>query len=196
MTDQRAGSVARYRAGWNQAGFTLVEVLVVVALVSLVFGTIYDVFSTLNRSYTSENVKATIQQTGRIALEFMAQDIRLAGLDPLGTSEAGVEAIAADRSSIRFTADLNYDGDADDPFERISYSFMGHEIKQTNHINEETLVDHVQAASFTGLDAEDVPTNDPAEVRSVEISVTLERPVGSSRHISRTYTTRVRCRNL
>jgi type IV pilus assembly protein PilW len=194
MTDQTAGSVRRKGRRWNQAGFTLVEVLVVVALVSLVFGTIYDVFATLNRSYTSENVKANLQQTGRIALEFMAQDIRLAGLDPLGTATAGIVEIAADH--IHFTADLNYDGDTADPFEDITYQFTGDEIRQQNHLGAETLVDHVQAASFTGLDADNAPTGDPAEVRSVQISVTLERPAGPGRQISRTYTTRVRCRNL
>jgi type IV pilus assembly protein PilW len=194
MMDQRAGSATRICRRWNQAGFTLVEVLVVLALVSLVFGTIYDVFSTLNRSYTSENVKANLQQTGRIALEFMAQDIRLAGLDPLGTATAGIVEIAADH--IHFKADLNYDGDTDDPSEDITYRFTGNEIRQQNELGEETLVDHVQAASFTGFDANNAPTGDPAEVRSVEISVTLERPAGPGRQISRAYTTRVRCRNL
>jgi type IV pilus assembly protein PilW len=195
MTDQTTDSAMRNCRKWNQAGFTLVEALVVLAMVSLVFGTIYDVFATLNRSYTSENVKANLQQTGRIALEFMAQDIRLAGLDPLGTATAGIVEIAADH--IRFTADLNYDGDTGDPSEDITYRFTGHEITQKDETTtEETLLDNVQAASFTGLDANDAPTGDTAEVRSVEISVTLERPAGPGRNISRTYTTRVRCRNL
>ena len=73
-------------------GFTVIEVLMVLAILSIAFGTIYKSFAQLNRSYTTENVKAGVQQGARIAVEFMVQDIRLAGLDPLKIADAGVAA--------------------------------------------------------------------------------------------------------
>ena len=69
----------------RSAGFTLVEVLMCIAILSILFGTIYRTFDTFNRSYANENVKAGVQQKSRLGIDLMARDIRLAGLDPLGT---------------------------------------------------------------------------------------------------------------
>ncbi len=73
----------------RSAGFTLVEVLMCIAILSILFGTIYRTFDTFNRSYANENVKAGVQQKSRIGIDLMARDIRLAGLDPLGSAAAG-----------------------------------------------------------------------------------------------------------
>jgi len=181
-------------------GFTIIELLMVLAIMSIAFGTIYKSFEQLNRSYTTENVKAGVQQGARIAVELMVQDIRLAGLNPLGTANAGVMATVPLPTSnwIEFTADMNYDGEivATDPFEYIKYQLVGSELKQTNHIGEETLLDNVTNLSFTFLDADDVATTTNSEIRSVTISLTMEKPAGRTGPISRTYTTTVRCRNL
>jgi len=181
-------------------GFTIIEILMVLAIMSIAFGTIYKSFEQLNRSYTTENVKAGVQQGARIAVELMVQDIRLAGLNPLGTANAGVMATVPLPSSnwIEFTADMNYDGQivAADPFESIKYELIGSELKQTNHIGVETLLDNVTNLSFTFLDADDLNTTVNSEIRSVIISLTMEKPAGRAGPISRTYTTTVRCRNL
>jgi type IV pilus assembly protein PilW len=181
-------------------GFTIIEVLMVLAIMSIAFGTIYKSFEQLNRSYTAESVKAGVQQGARFAVEFMVQDIRLAGLDPMETANAGVTVGVPLPTSnwIEFTADSNYDGEivATDPFERIRYELVGDELRQTNHLGQETMLDNVTNLSFTFLDADDQTTTTNAEIRSVVISLTMERTAGRSEPVSRTYTTTVRCRNL
>jgi prepilin-type N-terminal cleavage/methylation domain-containing protein len=183
----------------RSAGFTLIEVLVVIALLSLVFGTVYRSFANVNRSYTNENVKAGVQQKARIGIDLMARDIRLAGLDPLGSANTGFDPATTNSSSIGYTADLNYDGDIDDPFEDMVYSLNGHSLEQTSHLGTATLMDNVSALSFTYLDAEEnvlpVPLGTD-QIRTVLISLTVQRPAGGADMVSRTYTTRVRCRNL
>ena len=82
-------------------GFTLVEVLICLALLSILFGTIYRSFSSVNRYYTKENVKAGVQQKARIGIDLMARDIRLAGLDPLATSRFSRSASASMFSLLR-----------------------------------------------------------------------------------------------
>ena len=182
------------------AGFTVIEVLMVLAILSIAFGTIYKGFEQLNRSYTTENVKAGVQQGARIAVEFMVQDIRLAGLDPLETANAGVAAGVPLPTSnwIEFTSDSNYDGEilATDDIEIIKYELVGNELKQTNHLGQETMLDNVTNLNFTFLDADDQTTTTNSEIRSVIISLTMEKPAGRAGPISRTYTTTVRCRNL
>ena len=187
----------------RQAGFTLVEVLISIAILSILFGTIYRTFDIFNRSYTSENVKAGVQQKTRIGIDLMARDIRLAGLDPLGSANAGFNPAATDSTSIQFTADLNYDGDLNDPFEDIRYALNGNLLEQTSDLGagmvSATLLDNVIGLTFTYLDATDTLLAEPIptdEIRTVLISLTMQREAGRGGPISRTYTTRIRCRNL
>jgi len=180
----------------SSAGFTMVEMLMVLAIISIAFGTIYKSFETLNRSTTTENVKAGIQQSVRIAVDFMVQDIRLAGLNPLGTPDIGFKENLDEK--IRFTMDANFDGDDDDTFEDITYELNSADgtLVQTNHLGPEVLIDNVSDLNFTYLDMDDQNTLDPSGIRSVIISLTMRRPAGRDGEISRTYSTQVRCRNL
>ena len=76
----------------GSAGFSMIEMVLALAAVAIMFGAIYAGFERLNRSYAAENVKAGTQQSARIGVEMMVQDIRLAGLNPLGTAGAGIVA--------------------------------------------------------------------------------------------------------
>ena len=185
------------------AGFTLIEVLMCIAILSVLFGTIYRTFDTFNRSYANENVKAGVQQKSRIGIDLLARDIRLAGLDPLGTSNAGFNPANTSSASIQFTADLNYDGNLDDPFEDIIYALNGNLLQQTTDLGSgpvtATLLDNVTALTFNYLDQADNLLPEPVatdQIRTVIISLTMQRPAGRDKTVSRTYTTRVRCRNL
>jgi type IV pilus assembly protein PilW len=185
------------------AGYTLVEVMVSIAIISILFGTIYRSFDVFTRSYTKENVKAGVQQKTRIGIDMMARDIRLAGLDPLGSANAGFNAANTNSTSIQFTADLNYDGDLNDPFEDIRYALNGNLLQQTSDLGTgpvtATLLDNVVGLTFTYLNAADTPLAEPLptdEIRTVIVSLTTQREAGRDGPISRTYTARVRCRNL
>jgi len=183
-------------------GFTVIEILMVLAIMSIVFGTIYKSFAQLNRSYTTENVKAGVQQGARFAVEFMVKDIRLAGLDPLGTANAGISnGVPLPTSNwIEISADIDFSGDAvstnTSPFETLRYELDGNELKQTNFQGQETMLDNVIDLTFTFLDANDQTTTTHSEIRSVMVSLTMVKPAGRAESISRTYTTTVRCRNL
>jgi len=187
----------------RSAGFTLVEVLMCLAIMSILFGTIYRTFDTFNRSYANENVKAGVQQKSRIGIDLMVRDIRLAGLDPLGSASAGFNPANTNTTSVQFTADLNYDGDLDDPFEDIIYALNGNLLQQTSDLGSgpvtATLLDNVTALTFTYLDPADNFLPEPVaadQIRTVLVSLTMQRPAGREKTVSRTYTTRVRCRNL
>ena len=61
-------------------GFTLVELLVVLAIVSIVMGGIYSVFIRSNRVYISQEEVVAAQQEARSALDILGREIRMAGL--------------------------------------------------------------------------------------------------------------------
>ena len=204
-------------------GFTLIEILMVIAILSIVFGTIYKTFDTFNRAYTTENVVAGVQQKTRVGVEFMTQDIRLAGLDPLGTAGTGI--IQAWTTKTVFTADRDRDGIIDDPdlddgsdesdLERIEYVYDGADVLQMALLlsdltdeSRDTMLDNVTGLTFMYLDEDNndlidyalvppqVPDDELVDIRTVVISLTTQRPAGRDDPVSRTYTTRVRCRNL
>ena len=181
-------------------GFTVIEILMALAIMSIAFGTIYKSFQQINRSYTTENVKAGVQQGARIAVEFMVHDIRLAGLNPLGSADAGIHADVPLPTSnkIRIRSDVDYDGQIveTDPFEDITYELDGTQLVQENRTERLPLLDNVTALNFTFLDEDDNPATTHDAIRSVVVSLTMEKPAGPNRTVSRTYTTTVRCRNL
>jgi len=81
----------------------------------------------------------------------------------------------------------------------------GTDLRQRNinlSPNFEVLLGNVNALAFTYLDdtGTAIPTADlatrRADIRTVGITLTVNRPAGRDGSVSRTYTTQVRCRNL
>jgi hypothetical protein len=127
----------------------------------------------------------------------MILDLQLAGLNPLGAPGAGF--IVATATTIQIASDLNFDGDFSGPFENTTYALNGGRLEQTNHLGTETLLDHVSDLRLTYFDADGNSIPEPAnipDIRSVGISLTQTRDSVQGNDISRTYRTRIRCRNL
>ena len=80
--------------------------------------------------------------------------------------------------------------------ERITYALVGNQVQQTAGAVTEPLVDNVTNFSFTYRDESDAVTADPAAIRTVQISMTVEEPVGWGKTLARSFTTRVQCRNF
>jgi hypothetical protein len=159
------------------------------------------VFTTLKKSYTKQTVAADVQQGVRAGIDFMAENIRMAGLDPAGTGLFGIEAPPGS-DSIDFTGDMNLNGTLDnpsvapDPPERISFYLDGNQVKQSANGSVDALVDNVTDLTFTYYDADDLVTAVAGDIRTVQISMTVAEPAGAGGTLHRTYTTRVKCRNL
>ena len=144
-----------------------------------------------------------------MAMVLMNRDIKQVGLDPLGTAGAGFER--ADSSYIRITSDRILDGDDeanglidDDGFERVSYfrdpasNTLRFRLYEGSTASETTqsIADNITNLQFTYFDADGAITTDLNNIRSVGIDVTATAPAGLDGQVVRSYTTRVRCRNL
>jgi len=100
-------------------GFTLVELLIAMAISGVIMTGVYSAFKTQQDSYLAQDQVAEMQQNIRAGLYIMASDIRMAGYDPSKTGNYGVES--ATSSKFVFTADLNDDGGAVGSGERFTY---------------------------------------------------------------------------
>ena len=68
----------------NQAGYTLLELLVSVALGGIILGTVTTSFISQSRSYDAQEQINEMQQTARSVMYMMTRDIRMAGYNPAG----------------------------------------------------------------------------------------------------------------
>jgi prepilin-type N-terminal cleavage/methylation domain-containing protein len=203
---------------YSKTGFSLVELLLALAVSSIVLAAIYSVFTITNKNFTTQNVAANVQQNLRSAIGLMARDIRLAGLDPIGADSFGIEY--ASQTKIRFTLDSidsgsgEFNGIVDETnFEEVTYDFQGNQITQTLYEtvstpNPAALISNITNLNFAYLDAANndlidyglsparVPDDKLADIRIVEVLITIEEPAGRDEPVSRTLTRKVKCRNL
>ena len=197
----------------TRKGFTAIEMLISLAILSLCLSSIYGLYMSFIRMHTSEGVKIKVQQNVRSSLDMMVRDIRLAGLDPAVTHAFGIRA-PLHSQRIRFTADRDMDGELDESneadgieesdLEQMEYAYNGTDaiemiLYKSDGITEDmraTLVDNVSDLTFIYLDADDAITSNAEEVRSVEINMTIQKPAGRIGQVSRTLIKRVKCRNL
>lgn len=193
---------APHPAATEPGGFTLVELLVAMAIASILLAAVVSLFMSLSRSYTRQNAAADVQQVARAGVDFMAQSIRMAGLDPDQTGNFGF-TVATD-TSISFAADLDLDGSLDGT-ETTTYSLSGDDLQ--SNLDAVPLVENVDNSNGPGLTfnylAADnsilvtpVSVADRAAIRTVQIELTVRGPAGRGEMVARTYTTEVRCRNL
>ena len=66
----------------RQRGFTIVEVLVALSIFLLILMGIMQVFEPSNLAYQTSQHKLNVQQNGRVAMDIMARQIRMAGYFP------------------------------------------------------------------------------------------------------------------
>lgn len=93
-------------------GFTLVELLVTVAIAGFILSAVYAVQIANMRAVNLEAERVEIQQGQRISLDFIVRELRMAGYDK---AESDLPSIVDARSNfIYFTADRNDDEDIDD----------------------------------------------------------------------------------
>jgi prepilin-type N-terminal cleavage/methylation domain-containing protein len=188
----------------NKKGFSLVEIAVAIGILSIVLGAIYSVFAATNRSTTNNEVIAEVMQNLRTSIDFMEQDIRMAGLDRFGTANAGIEVATAVK--LRFTADRNMDGILNDILEQITYFYDSANNRLRQCLWEETLNDcetvaeNVTNFQFAYIDSNDnqlaFPIADFSEIRTVVVTMNIEQPAGLSGPVGRTINKRILCRNL
>jgi prepilin-type N-terminal cleavage/methylation domain-containing protein len=176
------------------AGFTLIEMLIALLILSIVSGVAYGIFASLSKSFTTQDVTAKTQQNLRIGIDFMARDIRMAGLDPLDTANAGI--INATATVFRFTADKNMDGDVDDSAEDVTYQLSGNKLQLIDDQGTATLNENITDFEFIYFDTAGAATMVKENIRSVGITLTATTPAGSAAPVERTYNTLIRCRNI
>jgi type IV pilus assembly protein PilW len=148
----------------SQKGFTIVELLVAMAISLVVMGAIYSTYRSQQASYIVQDQVAKTQQNLRAAMYTLVRDIQMAGYDKtnLSTTKRNIFGITtAGRDTITFTADngdgANKGNGALETDEKITYSLNVTDPKNKKLIrtvgegagaNDQTLAEHIEAIGF------------------------------------------------
>ena len=168
-------------------GFSLLELLIVLAVFSFIVGGIFNNLTQSQKRYQFEQEVAEVQQTARNAADIMEREIKLAGFpiasyydSALNWTSANSERVAAGfitlgATNLVFEADLLEDGIVD----RVEYRLNGSTLERSARDKTagggapaavyQTLATNVTALTFSYLNSSGSATTVPSEVRSVGI---------------------------
>ena len=177
----------------NKGGYTIVELMVAIAISGIFMGAIYSAYTSQQRATLGQEQVSAMQRNLRSAMYFMEKEIRMAGCDPTGRAGAQIET--AQNNEIRFTLDItddpgtgSPDGDTGDAGESIGYyrNAEGDLFRDLTDDGDDTngtrIAENIDAINFVYLDkdgdnlADDGLGNvtDPenrAKIRSVQVTV-------------------------
>ncbi len=133
--------ISNHKLG-NQAGYTLLELLVTVALGGIILATLTTSFISQSKSYNAQNQVIEMQQSARTVMDFMIREIRMAGYNPTDNGFNGIAVCNA--TTLQVLADLDQDGLTTGTDEDITYSFSNSQILR----NGVTLAENIASFDF------------------------------------------------
>jgi type IV pilus assembly protein PilW len=164
----------------SQVGFSLVELMVAMALGLLVLGAVFSVFILQNQTFSNQEELVAMQQNVRAGMDLMSREIGLAGYDPTGmnsdtNTSNNFVGTPVSTTQLQIRADLNANGSIDATSqENIIYAYDSANNWITRNIGSgaQTFVLNVQAFTFQYLDASGNVTATAANVRQIRITIT------------------------
>lgn len=183
----------------DEKGFTLIEMMVAIAISSIVMLVIHVAYQNQLRSHLTQQSVADMHQNARAAMSLMKNEIQMAGFDP--TQKANASILTANASDFRFEIDLNEDGDCGDGNEVVHYVLNGDDLERATGAGVPVLLaENIDALDFVYFDGNMNPidlstpplsANELASIRLVQITIVAraEDPALSYKHTdTNTYT--------
>ena len=157
-------------------GFTLVELMVTLAIGMVVMAAVTTTFISQTRFYSAQEQINEMEQNARGAIDIMTREIKMAGYDPTGAGFAKVTTF----TSTQLAFQTDYDGSgvlsnvaADN--EKIAYAYdsTNRQINRTTGSGgPQTLADNITAATFTYYKADGSTATVATDIRQIKISIT------------------------
>jgi type IV pilus assembly protein PilW len=205
-----------YQLHKNNKAFTLVELLISMAIFGIIVGLVVNQYISQQDSQLTQNQVVQMQQNIRNALILMTRDIQMAGFDPEISKTLGI-VNAGDGSNgnpLTFTysvADDGVDNDGDGTidesgeFQTIQYSLFDSLADGDMDIGRtvgaganQAIAENIQTLLFTYLDGNGNPTVTLADIRAVRVTITATTDIGERRRAAdnRTVTAVIKFRNI
>ena len=168
----------------NSAGFTLVELLIALALGLVVLTSVSNAFISQRKTYDAQEQMTEMIQGTRAVMEIITREVKLAGFDPQKgiSGHTNVAGIPYSATQLELRADLDGDGaaSASDSNELIIYTHDGTNLELDRNAGQawsgaRLLAENIQAFTFTYWKSdgtEVLATADEADIRQIKITIT------------------------
>ena len=154
-------------------GFTVIEVLVAVAIAAIAFLGVARFTITNTRQISVEAAKGRIEERVRITMHRFRNDIRYLGYDP-AFSWSNAYIVTAGTEEFTFMGDI----DQDDDLETITYQKNGdifeRAVDDQNGGDPLPLGTHLQSIAFSYYDVNNNITATLEDIRKIKVDITFQ----------------------
>lgn len=175
----------------SSGGFTLIELMIVVAVSGILMGALYSAYRAQQKVATNQESVNEMQQNLRAAMSVMSTELRMAGYDPNG--DGGIGIVSANPTALSFSLyhpefladndDNDGDGtidEADEDVKIIQYDLsdvngdgandLGYQIG-ADVTNKVPIAERIDNIEFNYLDEDGNTTADTEDIRWIQISM-------------------------
>lgn len=140
----------------SQRGFSLVEMLFGLVILTLVLGILGGIVGTVNKAYVEQRPRVESLNNASAAMDAMTRLIRMAGANTEAQAIDPGFKVNGSYNSIRIRADWNpVDGDLLDPLEDITFSTSGGILNKQEPGDDRPVpfLESIQSLTFTYYDS-------------------------------------------
>lgn len=164
----------------RRGGFSLIELLVAMAVSLVILGAMYSVFIGQNRTFSNQESIVDVQQSVRAGMDMIVREVGMAGYDPVrvnvdSNTANNFNGVTVNALQLQIKADLNGNGVIDTSNEEtVVYAFDAANKRITRTIGSDTqpFVENVESFTFEYLDGDGNVTATSANVRRIRITIT------------------------
>ena len=163
----------------NQRGFTLIELMIAMAVGSILMVAVLTTFLSQHDTYIAQDDVVEMQQNARVAMDMLARDIRSIGFDP---DRRGAALTNTNTATLSFTRDNGAGA-----LETVRYSLydafaeVGGNDGVINDLGRtlngggiQPVAENVSGLEFRYLDGNGNPTTALIIVRAIQVSIMVE----------------------
>ncbi len=167
----------------KERGFTLVELLIGMAVGLIVLGALASTFIIQSRSYDVQEQVVEMVQSARAAMDMISHEVRMAGYDP-SLASTGIVGIPYDADQLQILADFRGNSDGppvdppdglpNDPNEDVIYTHddPNDRIDRNTGAGGQPFAENIQTFTFEYLDGAGNTTYTTANIRQIRLTIT------------------------